>query len=224
MGVSAAVDPATGNLYVLGSFWSSAPIVPSFSLVLFSGGTSSLIGTYTAPFEPIANPSFNSAAGMNVGTLAVNPSTGDVMAFMLVRSVSLNKVKLYAMPVTNFGSPITQSADIVGTAGSLAGTKILFNEPVGCVRLLLGRQLSLGDAAQLSGRAGPGDRAPERLEYVDRRDGALERRHRLRRRHAHGDSPPSPRRTPSSRFMAWNLDLDYHSSTETGADRTTCSS
>ena len=217
VGVSAAVDPATGNLYVLGSFWdnSTRPAIPSFSLVLFEGGTSSLIGTYTAPFEPVANPSFNSAAGQNVGTLAVNPGTGVVMTFMLVDSVSLNTVKLYAMSATNFGSPITQSADIVGTAGSLAGTKILFKS--GSDTYAYFWDGSYPWAMRLSCRPVRSRRRDASPSSNASTGGALASGATV----FVGDTlTVTPSVSPSNSIQpvtGWNLDLDYHSATETEA-------
>ena len=125
VGVSVAVDPATGKLYVLGSFHSSGGFgaTQSFSLLLYDPGTSSstLVGTFTSP-----DPVFSGSAGLDVGALAVNPFTAGVTAFMWFGGSTFGTSRLYATSVEAFGSAIPQWTDISGPVGGIGGNRLLF--------------------------------------------------------------------------------------------------
>ncbi|MFI5182446.1 MAG: PKD domain-containing protein [Thermoanaerobaculia bacterium] len=213
VGVSAAVDPAGNGIYVLGSFWSTTQ-VPSFGLVLFNPATSAttLIGTFTSP-----DPSFNSAAGLGAGTLAYNSYTNDVMAFMWVKSASQGKYRLYANSVGNFGSPISQTADITGPAGYLAGTSILYRSQTDTYAYFFDGYAPW--AVQLSCQSGPSPAAGH-LNVSNVSTGSPVSV-------SNGDTvfvgdtlTVTPSVNPSNAIQpvtAWNLDLDYHTLTETGS-------
>jgi hypothetical protein len=212
LSVSAAVDPANGKLYVLGSFQDGQG-VPSFGLVLYDPGTSqaTFVNKYTAPFEAGA-PTFNASGGS--GTVAVNPS-GDVWTFMWVKSASLQRYRLYASMARTFGSPIGQSAEISGPGGYLTGTAILFGSQSNAYAYFLD---GAGPwAAGLSCQSGP-VAATASLGVTNTSTGQPV---------ASGATvfvgdtlTVSPSVAPSNAVQTvtgWNLDLDYHSASEHGA-------
>jgi hypothetical protein len=139
------------------------------------------------------------------------------MAFMWFggSGASAGRSRLYATSAKTFGSPIGQWAEIGGTLGSLSGTKILFKSGTDTYAYFF--DAATPWAMQMSCQAGPAS-AVGRLSVSNVSGGSSL---------SSGDTvfvgdtlSVAPSVSPSNvtqSVTAWNLDLDYHASTETGS-------
>ena len=214
--VSGAVDQATGKLYLLGAFRSSTGN-PSFALILYNPPTQTVVQTF--PPYTTSDSSFSQYAGASPGWLAVNPYSGDVDVFMWFYNPTTLTLRLDATSAKVFGTAIGTHADVSTSGGnslkSISQMASLRSSQTNLYGYFVDGVNAFAAQFHLSGGADPRDRASRRDEHLGRR-GVLSSAATV----FVGDTlTVLPSVTPSDAVqpvIAWNLDLDYHSSTETG--------